>query len=307
MAFQKTVLEAGSGIYRPNKLAKVVVDVTGKWYTSDGDDVVFDQRENVAMDLGVHYLEFNTFFFVACVFFFFLSDQADSELGRAIEEMVYTMKQGERSRFLLTRSGYCLLSHSHLIQRDQLPPMGAEVSFTIHLRQVQQGKDVWELMDQERLEMAKAHKERGSALFKTGHVRSAAMCYSKSVQSLAPVDPDIPLEVEILEEHEREILSLRTVCLMNLAACQLKLEQYSNVVRNCSRVLELEPGSTKSWYRRAKALLAMRDFEAARADLLKARELDPGNQAVSELLKAVETQELAQRAKYRDALKAMFN
>ena len=53
MAFEKTVLEAGSGLYCPNRLARVVVSLTGKWYTSDGDDVTFDRRENELIQLGI--------------------------------------------------------------------------------------------------------------------------------------------------------------------------------------------------------------------------------------------------------------
>ena len=217
------------------------------------------------------------------------------------------MKQGEQAQFLL-HGGYKLLAHSLTIENHQQPPNEevATVTFILWLHSFQQGKDVWELTDQERLEIARQHKEGGSKLFKSNHFRQAAMRYSKSVQYLAAVDPDIPLEVESMEEHEKEIVSLRTVCLLNLAACQLKLEQYDSVVRNCSRVLEVEPRNVKSWYRKAKALLAMRDYESARSDLMRAKELDPGNQAVNELLRVVDVQESAHMAKYRDALKAMF-
>lgn len=185
--------------------------------------------------------------------------------------------------------------------------MGAEVTFTICLHSFHRGREIWDLTDQERLEIAKRHKEQGSVLFKEEHFRGASMCYSKCVQYLAAVDPDTPFEVESLEDYEREILSLRTVALMNLAACQLKFDQYDGVVRNCSKVLEWDPRNIKSWYRRAKALLGMNDFESARTDLLKAKELDPSNQAVAELLRTVEVQEAAHRAKYKDALKVMFS
>ena len=57
MAFEKSVLHSGVGIYLPNKLANVVVDVVGKWCTSDGDDVVFDRRESVSIELGAFHLE----------------------------------------------------------------------------------------------------------------------------------------------------------------------------------------------------------------------------------------------------------
>ena len=51
-AFEKTVLTAGLGVYKPNRLALVAVDIIGKWCTSDGDDVTFDKRENVTIELG---------------------------------------------------------------------------------------------------------------------------------------------------------------------------------------------------------------------------------------------------------------
>lgn len=57
MSFEKTVLESGSGAYRPNKLARVVLDVTGKWTTEDGDSVTFYAKENETMELGAFYLE----------------------------------------------------------------------------------------------------------------------------------------------------------------------------------------------------------------------------------------------------------
>lgn len=214
-------------------------------------------------------------------------------------DMICTMKQGERSEFLL---------HKLLPINNQVPPKGDEVAvFTIHLHSFHQGTDVWQLTDQERLEIAKKHKQQGSELFKSGHLRGASIRYSKAIQRLAAVDPDTPLEVDSVEEYEREIVSLRTASLMNLAACQLKFNEFQHVVRNCSRVLELDPRNLKGRYRRAKALLAMNDFEGSRSDLLKAREVEPGNQAVNELLRTLEAQEMAHRAKYREALKTMFN
>lgn len=57
MAFEKSILHSGADIYLPNNLATVVVDVVGKWCTSDGDDVVFDQRESVSIELGAFHLE----------------------------------------------------------------------------------------------------------------------------------------------------------------------------------------------------------------------------------------------------------
>jgi tetratricopeptide (TPR) repeat protein len=239
--------------------------------------------------------------------FIFPPDQTDDELGVVLSDMVCTMKQEERSQFLLhdgCRLLTCstLLSHTHL----QAPPTGAEVVFTVHLKSFSQGEEVWKLSEQERLEISKKHKVQGSELFKVGRFHAASIRYSKAVQYLAAVDPDTPLEVDKLEEHEKEIISIRTACLLNLAACQLKFDQFDHVVQNCSRVLEVDSASLKGRYRRAKALLAMKDYEASRKDLLKAKELDPANQAITDLLRTVDAQESAHRAKYKDALKTMF-
>lgn len=222
--------------------------------------------------------------------------------------MVCSMKEEERAQFLL-HDGCQLLTHSAFLgpSHHQAPPIGTEVVFTIHLHSFRQGKDTWELTEQERLKIANRHKLQGSELFKSGRFRGASIRYSKAVQYLAAVDPDTPFEVEKLEEYEQEILAVKTASLLNLAACQLKFNLFNHVVRNCSRVLEVDPTNLKGLYRRAKALLAMKDFESSREDLLKAKEIDPSNQAVNELLRTVEVQESAHRAKYKDALKTMFN
>ena len=237
---------------------------------------------------------------------FFSLDYAVDELNQCVDDMITTMKREERSQFLLYNS-HKLLSDSVRVEADQVPPMGAEVIYIIHLHSFNRGKDLWNLNDQERLEIAKRHKEQGSQFFNASAFRSAALNYSKAIQYLAAVDPDTPYEVDSLEDYETEILATKAAVLLNLSACQLKFEQYDHVVSNCTKVLELEAGNVKAWYRRAKALLGMKDYETARSDLLKAQELDPSNQAIIELLKTVAAQEATHNAKYRDALKPMFS
>lgn len=279
---EKKILKAGSGINLPNKSATVTVDVEGTWCGADGASAVFDQRSDALVEL----------------------DETDDELSVAVGDMIQTMRGGEQSQFLL-HEGQHLLPHS-LLTSDPEPRPQKRIQFTIHLRSFRQGKDVWRLTEQERLEIAGRHKQRGSELFKSSHTCGASIRYSKALQYLSPIDPDIPLEVDVLEEHECAILSLRSVCLLNLAACQLRFDQFDHVVRNCSKALEADPRSLKALYRRARALLAMKDFEGARADLVRAREMEPANQAVNELLRSVETKEQTHTAKYREALKTMF-
>ena len=217
------------------------------------------------------------------------------------------MKQGERCQLEIT--DYNLLGESdQLLKQLKLSalPDDCKVVYTIHMISFERGRDLWELSDQDRLEIAKRHKEAGGELFKLDKTKGAAMCYSKALKYLIPVDPDIQLEVQHLQEYEKEIFSLQSVLMLNLAACQLKFQQYPHVVKNCTRVLDMEPESVKALYRRGQALVVMNDFDRAREDLMKAKKLEPGNRAIDEQLKLLESRQQAHDAKYKDALKTMF-
>lgn len=217
------------------------------------------------------------------------------------------MKQGERCQLEIT--DYNLLGESdQLLKQLKLSalPDDCKVVYTIHMISFERGRDLWELSDQDRLEIAKRHKEAGGELFKLDKTKGASMCYSKALKYLIPVDPDIQLEVQHLQEYEKEIFSLQSVLMLNLAACQLKFQQYPHVVKNCTRVLDMEPESVKALYRRGQALVVMNDFDRAREDLMKAKKLEPGNRAIDEQLKLLESRQQAHDAKYKDALKTMF-
>lgn len=59
------------------------------------------------------------------------------------------------------------------------------------------------------------------------------------------------------------------------------------VTNNCAFALKIDSNSTKALYRRAYALVAKKDNEAAKADLLQAQKNAPGDKAVATLLRKV--------------------
>lgn len=217
------------------------------------------------------------------------------------------MKHGEKCQLEITDRS--LLQESEQLLKHLSAttlPDNCRVIYTIHMVSFERGRDLWELSDQDRLEIAKRYKETGGELFKLDKTKGAAICYSKGLKYLIPVDPDIQLEVQQLQEYEKEIFSLQSVLMLNLAACQLKFQQYPHVVKNCSRVLEMEADNVKALYRRGQALVMMNDYDRAREDLTKAKKLEPANKAVDEQLKLLESRQQAHNAKYKDALKSMF-
>ena len=218
-----------------------------------------------------------------------------------------TMKHGEKCQLEITDCNILRESEQLLKQLNVATlPEGCRVSYTIHLISFDRGRDLWELSDQDRLEIAKRHKEAGGELFKLDKIKGAAICYSKALKYLIPIDPDIQLEVQQLQEYEKEIFSLQLILMLNLAACQLKFQQYAHAVSNCTRVLEMESENVKALYRRGQALVMMNDFDRAREDLSKAKKLEPANKAIDDQLRLLESKQQAHDAKYKDALKTMF-
>ena len=128
------------------------------------------------------------------------------------------------------------------------------------------------------------------------------MHYSKALKYLIPIKLEELCEVTI----RKDTLTLTSVILLNLAACQLKFKQDHLAAQNCTKVLQFEPENVKALYRRGLALTNMKDFDQAREDLIKARRLEPSNRAIDDQLRSLEAEVQAQKIKYRDALKTMF-
>ena len=94
--------------------------------------------------------------------------------------------------------------------------------------------------------------------------------------------------------------------LLNEAQARLNLQQHDHAAHLCSRALEIEPASVKGLYRRALARLELREFGAARTDLVAAARLEPGNRSVREKLELSREAALAERAHERKIAAAMM-
>lgn len=59
----------------------------------------------------------------------------------------------------------------------------------------------------------------------------------------------------------------------NRALARLKLQLYDSVIDDCQRCLELKPGNMKAYYYLSQAQLALRDYDAALQNALRAHEI----------------------------------
>ncbi len=117
-------------------------------------------------------------------------------------------------------------------------------------------------------------KSAGNALFKEQQWKEALRQYSAAIERY-----DAGEEEASTDGGQTVLVS----CLLNRAACCLKLKRYGSCAKDCTRVLELEPKSLKAWYRRGESNYQMKRVDEARDDLSRALQLSPGDKQIRRL------------------------
>uniref|UniRef100_A0A7S1MTR3 peptidylprolyl isomerase n=1 Tax=Neobodo designis TaxID=312471 RepID=A0A7S1MTR3_NEODS len=138
-----------------------------------------------------------------------------------------------------------------------------------------------------KVEQAAKRKEAGNAFFKEGRWARAVRKYERALEF---IESDFGLEGDVLAEAKK----LRTPCYTNAAQALINQKQYAAAIAKCDKCLEADPANIKALFRRGKARNASGDWEAAKPDLKRALELEPGNADVQRELAAVQEQERRQ-------------
>jgi len=81
-------------------------------------------------------------------------------------------------------------------------------------------------------------------------------------------------------EQNKKLETLKVPCLLNSAACKLKLNDSKGALNDLTEVLVLDDVNTKALYRRAQAYIQMKDYEEANDDLQAALKINPNDKAV---------------------------
>ncbi|PPR02467.1 hypothetical protein CVT24_002016 [Panaeolus cyanescens] len=94
-------------------------------------------------------------------------------------------------------------------------------------------------------EIAQNFKEQGNEYYQGKRYREAVGFYTQGVDAK-------PTDAKIME-----------ALLCNRAACNLELQNYGSVLRDCSKALTLNPKSSKAYYRSALALVSLSRYDEA--------------------------------------------
>jgi len=243
----KKVLKEGEGYERPNEGAVVKVKITGKLQ----DGTVFTKKGH-----DEEPFEFKT---------------DEEEVIDGLDRAVLNMKKGEVA--LVTIPPEYAFGSTESKQDIAVVPPNSTVIYEVELVSFVKDKESWDLNNEEKIEAAGKKKEEGNALFKLGKFARASKRYEKAAKY-------IEYDSSFSEEEKKQSKQLKISCNLNNAACKLKLKDYKQAEKLCTKVLELDCQNVKALYRRVQAYIQLADLELAEADIKKALEIDPDNRDV---------------------------
>ncbi|KAH6793713.1 rotamase FKBP 1 [Perilla frutescens var. hirtella] len=246
----KKILKEGEGYERPNEGAVVKLKLTGKLQ----DGTVFANKGH--SDNEDDLFEFKT---------------DEEQVIEGLDRAVTTMKKGEVA--LLTIAPEYGFGSSELKQELATVPPNSTLYYEVELVSFVKDKESWDMNTAEKIEAAGKKKEEGNALFKAGKYARASKRYEKAAKL-------IEYDTSFSEEEKKQSKALKVSCKLNNAACKLKLKDYKEAEKLCTKVLELESRNVKALYRRAQAYMNMADLDLAELDIKKALEIAPDNRDV---------------------------
>lgn len=242
----KKILKQGEGYERPNDGAVVKVKYTGKLE----DGTIFEEKGS----------DEEPFEFMA----------GEEQVVDGLDRAVMTMKKGEVALVSVAAE----YGYQKEIKTDlAVVPPKSNLIYEVELVSFVKEKESWDMNTAEKIEAAGKKKEEGNALFKVGKYFRASKKYEKAAKY-------IEYDTSFSEEEKKQSKPLKVTCNLNNAACKLKLKDYTQAEKLCTKVLEIESQNVKALYRRAQAYIQTADLELAELDIKKALEIDPNNRDV---------------------------
>ncbi|ESQ29577.1 hypothetical protein EUTSA_v10024088mg [Eutrema salsugineum] len=206
----------------------------------------------------------------------FVTDEEQVISG--LDKAVTTMKRGEKA--VLTISPEYGFGNVE-VQRDLAKvPQCAVLTYEVEMLDFVKEKRPWEMTNQETIVAANRKKEEGNLLHKNQKYQRAAKKYNQAAECIA--------NGYFYDDEKKQVEALKVSCLLNGAACCLKLKDFLKATWLCSKALMIDFQNVKALYRRAQSLIETGDLVSAETDIKKALEADPENREVKSLYRTLQ-------------------
>nr|XP_046178670.1 peptidyl-prolyl cis-trans isomerase D [Oncorhynchus gorbuscha] len=144
-------------------------------------------------------------------------------------------------------------------------------------------------------------KNIGNNFFKNQDWQSAIKKYSKALRYLAVAGDE-----QEIEKAQAKLEPTAVSCILNTAACKLKMLLWQEAMDSCDEALELNQKNTKALFRRAQAWQGLKEYSKAMSDLKKAQEIAPEDKAIGNEMKRVQLKVKEEKEKEKQIYAKMF-
>uniref|UniRef100_A0AAY4AA54 peptidylprolyl isomerase n=1 Tax=Denticeps clupeoides TaxID=299321 RepID=A0AAY4AA54_9TELE len=148
----------------------------------------------------------------------------------------------------------------------------SDLEYEVTLKDFVKAKESWEMDLNEKLEQSLVVKHKGTQFFKANRYHQAVIQYQRIVSWLE-------MECGVGKDQQQTIQHHLMVAQLNLALCYLRMREFSHVVDNCNKVIELDADNEKALFRRAEAQLQRNEFALAMSDFRRVLDVNPSNRA----------------------------
>nr|CAG4716696.1 unnamed protein product [Naegleria fowleri] len=239
----KKVLSEGEGWRKAEEEGATVI-CSYKIYEKDNESRVVEQVEDFKFVFG------------------------DENVVPFVEDAVGSMKKNEKAFFTITQFSPCkfldFTSHTQEFKNNynNLLTSKPTLKMEVHLKDIDNEKNTWDMTHEERINTAELKKEQGNEFYKSNRINLAQKRYERGLRLIEDQDPsDAP------EEQKQRRNQILTSIYNNLSAIYLKQEQFSKAINKCNKALELDNQNIKSYFRKAQALQSLGELEEAKATL----------------------------------------
>lgn len=199
----------------------------------------------------------------------------DGDVFDALDMALVSMKKQERAVLTISEPSLCRrgLKKIELLPEEALAAATAPIRLTVGLLNFEDAKEDWDMSKEEKVEAAEVAKAKGAELFKAQRTLLAQRKYQAVVSMFGYLD-DWNGEYE---ELKKKAVELKKLCQLNLALLALNRKDYVQVKNLCGEVLETDSLNTKALYRRAAALIGLKDYAAAMASCKRILDVEQTN------------------------------
>jgi peptidylprolyl isomerase len=152
----------------------------------------------------------------------------------------------------------------------------------------------------DRVEAANKRKDEGNQYFKEGKIPEAIKAYEQGLYFFEHIFPKSDSPDYVLMNQ------CKLPMFLNLAACHIKMQNWSDARINCEKSLDIDENNVKAIFRRGQAHQGAGNYDKARTDFKTAIEKDPKSTDLKKALINLDKQEQLYKEKEKNVYSKMF-